>query len=496
MKKTAFSFLLLAGMLLLAGCQKEGRIGGKDAIRFTAAATPGTKTAYSGVTNNTGVERIDWVEWNDQTGKGDIIRIYSDKAEHRLHSGQHWADYVIKNVTASGAQSKGKIDNVPGDGTGNGLVWGAKGEYRFTAVYPNLDCTDGAEGVIEATIPQNQAIDVTGRAPFHPDMNLAVMTAFLKTQTTVDGEGEPIQLEFTPAFTAFEFSFDSDITLDIQSFALKSTGTGTPISGPYGIKHNGSPDYSCASAEGRVINANFSSRLQVSSGHPISFVVFALPQELSGLYIEFTVKGTDWDAAQTRRLYLNYKDGTPVTFGPLAKHKISGTIQGTWCFKYITLEGKAIDWDENDIELISDKLPQATQFAVQGVKNIYDLHDQDDDFKDDRQTWVLGNKTAKVSFKVFSPLGGRYKIKPFVKKENGTIAEGNDGFIVDGTLAGPLAADKSTKVEFTVKADGAGRGDKLFFMTYVEGSDGTIYSLDSETQLFDMRGYHYFVVSE
>ena len=48
MKKARIPFLLLAGVLLLAGCQKEGRIGGNDAINFSAVSNPGTKTVYGG----------------------------------------------------------------------------------------------------------------------------------------------------------------------------------------------------------------------------------------------------------------------------------------------------------------------------------------------------------------------------------------------------------------------------------------------------------------
>lgn len=72
MKKARILFLLLAGVLLLAGCQKEGKIGGKDAIRFTASSNPGTKTEYTGVYDG-GIERIYW-------NMDDPIRIFTSKA--------------------------------------------------------------------------------------------------------------------------------------------------------------------------------------------------------------------------------------------------------------------------------------------------------------------------------------------------------------------------------------------------------------------------------
>ena len=498
MKRTRFFFLLLAGVLLLAGCQKEGKVGGKDAIRFAAASTPGTKTAYSGVETD-GVERIDWVGMVG-TEVGDVIRIYSDVAEHRYNQGQHWADYVIKDVTTSGAKSEGKIDNVPGDGTGNGLVWDEPGDYEFYAVYPNLASENGASGVLSASIPQSQSINMSGSI-HTPDMSYAVMTAFQKVTTTQSGEGGVVNLDFTPAFTAFEFSFDSDITLDIQSFSLQSATTGTPIAGKYVVKfENGQPVYDCSEATGRVVDATFSARTQVSPGTPTKFTVFALPQDLKGLSIVFTVKAPDWDAAETRTLKLNYKDGSPVEFGACLKHKISGTMQGSWNFKYITLNGVAAEWTDDDIDVATNDTPQSSQFVVSGVQNVYQIHGEDEQYKDLRQTWVLGSNTATVSFKVFSPVNGTYEVRPFVKKADNTIVEGSDGFTIGGgNLSGYIGGTGhehyATKVEFTVKVDGADPGDQLFFKTFVTNG-GVTQSLDSETQLYDIRGYHYFVEVE
>ena len=34
---------------------------------------------------------------------------------------------------------------------------------------------------------------------------------------------------------------------------------------------------------------------------------------------------------------------------------------------------------------------------------------------------------------------------------------------------------------------------KLWFNVTVTATDGEVYNIDSETQLYDMRGYHYFV---
>ena len=165
------------------------------------------------------------------------------------------------------------------------------------------------------------------------------------------------------------------------------------------------------------------------------------------------------------------------------------------------MNGEAVDWTEETITTNSNETPQSTQFAVTGagIKNVYELHKTEAN-KVYRQTWVLGENTANVSFKIFSPVGGEYKIKPYVKKADGTIVEGEEGFTITGDLTGDIGIagqeHVATKVKFTVAANGAANGDQLFFVTTVKDTDDVLYNLDSETQLFDSRGYHYFMVND
>ena len=85
-------------------------------------------------------------------------------------------------------------------------------------------------------------------------------------------------------------------------------------------------------------------------------------------------------------------------------------------------------------------------------------------------------------------------------KADGTIVEGSTGFTVEGDLSGNIGTagqdHVATKVNFTVTANGAANGDQLFFKTTVKDENGAIYNLDSETQLYDTRGYHYFMVND
>ena len=499
MKRARLLFLLLAGILLLAGCQKEGRIGGNDAINFSAVSNPGTKTVYGGEYANNR-ELIKWLE-NDE------IRIFSDKSEHRYHEGQHWADYVIKSVSNSGVVSKGVIDNVPGDGTGNGLIWKEAGDYKFFAIYPPTDCEDGYKGKFNVYMPNRQVINLTGRAPFTPGMDYAVMTAAKKITTTQDGEGPAINMDFEPAYTAFEFTFTSDIPVQINSMVLYTEipegGNPIPIAGQYTVEYDDDLNVSYkTNSTTAVIPVTFTGNApKVSSDNAFTFSVFALPVDITNLVVSLVVKGEDWEAPQQRKLRLFYKNGNPVVFAGCLKHQIKATIQGSFNFKSITLNGEPVDWTEEKITLQSHDTPQATQFSVtgDGIKNVYQLHNSDGN-QVYRQTWVLGDKTANVYFKIFTPLGGTYTIKPYVKKADGTIVEGSTGFTVEGDLSGSIGTTGqdhvATKVNFTVAANGAANGDQLFFKTTVKDESGAIYNLDSETQLYDTRGYHYFMVND
>ena len=157
MKKIVIIALLAAGTFLLAGCQKGLFDGDKSSVRFTAVSSEvGTKTAYSNdVTTVDGkkYERIDWK-------KDDKIRIWSDVAVHRYNEDQHWADYIITaDGTPHGRYSSASLaeqnmNNVPGDGTGNGLVWDAAGDYCFFALYPApaSETVDGSGGVLPCYI--------------------------------------------------------------------------------------------------------------------------------------------------------------------------------------------------------------------------------------------------------------------------------------------------------------------------------------------------------
>lgn len=314
-------------MLALTGCQKEKWLGGKDAIRFAVGA-PGSKAAYSGIVTD-GKERIDWAE-------GDVIRIYSDKSKHRIVENRYWSDYVIKNPrtnASNAAESLADIDNVPGDGTGNGLVWNAPDTYHFYAVYPSNASSDALgphNGEISLDIPETQAFSVKGNVSQY-----GFMTAFQSMTTTVEGEGGVVNLPFDPAFTAFEISIRSaGEAVGLKEFRLYSgagDGTGNTLSGKYTVKYaaDGTKTFVASSDADEIfdyISVNLTG--QVAPATPedptaekqyLTFTVLAMPLAQNNLSVSFT---TSQDV--TRSLPLKYSTGGFVPFAAGQKHKIYG----------------------------------------------------------------------------------------------------------------------------------------------------------------------------
>ena len=481
-------FLLLAGAtLLVAGCNKQNPFGGNysrkagDPVVFgVGSGNMDTRTVYGEVDNTTHIQAINWVA-------GDKIRVYSPDAKRASWDmPEHWADYSVNPI--SGTLNKGTLSNVGPVG----LAWADAGNHTFYSVYPAPGASEVAEpqgtrGVFNFTMPATQLVT--------DEMEYAFMTAAATENAGVDGDA--VELDFYPAFTAFEFTLKADQKLTLKNFTLSAADGNPALAGAFKVTYTGTtPAYTCTGTDMAVSIASMGNDAVIDVDAPFTFKVFCLPQALKGLKIKFTVRGEGWTADETRSLTLNKADGTPVEFAPRKIHKISGTMQGAYNFKYITLEGQAVDWEAVVVTETSDKLPQASQFHVSGVHNVYELHNNDEG-KKLRQTWVLDGETATVNFKIFSPEGGSWEIVP-----QGAV----DKFTVTGELSGEIndrateETSGATKVTFTVaeKSDTAA-GDQIWFKTYVytgPNKTGDKLSLDSETQLYDLRGFHYFRVDD
>lgn len=346
MKNSRILILLAAGTLLLAGCQKNGLFSGIRAVEFTATANyaAGTKTEYSGL-NASGtavqsgqVERIDWTP-------GDKIRIWSDKAEDRYHTGRYYADYKIwGEIITNGIRSEvSRIvnadiddpDNDPGvpdpqaseNDNVNGLVWEADGPYSFWAIYPNTGTISGNTNSVTYSIPGSQAANAEGK----PNMDYAFMLA---AKTGV-AKGAAVDLDFYPAFTAFEISISADTrnAADIQltSVEVQSDAT-TPLAGDVtaNVAAAGASTYEVASGA-NTISYTFPDNTIIATGtdaEPVTFTIFAVPQTIKGMTLVFALgDGTTKTAKLTQGA-----DKQLISFDACKKHRLYGIAmpEGDW----------------------------------------------------------------------------------------------------------------------------------------------------------------------
>ena len=372
MKKTMTYLLLLAGTLLLAGCQKEGRFGSdKSLIHFSAATRPETKTAYGAeetVTENE-IKRVVWqsIDWEN----GDVLRIFSNKAVDRYHSDKKYADYKVVNAAAGSSStnpSTARLINAnivyndqgidPGvsnpsaeeNDNVNGLLWGEHGVYDFYGIYPVTDCTDGATGKLNGTIGADQGTgDLAVNMPIY-----GYLTAASRVTTTEDGKGPStgVKLYFDPAFTAFEVavkSADEEIGINAVRLVSRSTALSGAFSLLYAYNEEDSKFTRTPSCPALVKDVNdyvgltYKPAETISTTKTLTFTLFALPQDLTDLELQFTLSN-----GQTRYLALSDENGVPVEFGACKKHKIYTLAMPTGEWK-LYLESEVKDWEMDSL---------------------------------------------------------------------------------------------------------------------------------------------------
>ena len=353
MKKTALFLLLAAGTLALAGCQKAGLLNGESAIRFAAvSSSAGTKTAYSGSETADGSKYFERIDWK----AGDKIRIWSDVATHRSVSGQHWADYKI---AADGTQGAGSASDpayyshasLVNDGA-NGLVWGAATDYTFRAIYPARAISSDATSVTAAcSIPASQTVTIASGVGA-PDMSYAFMDGTGTTTTSSAGQGNPVTLLFSPAFTAFEITLRSkDQTLYLGSFSIQSDG-GSPVAGDFTIDFGSATDKYVPSSTAGATQSQITVPLgdvALTSTADFKFTVLALPEALGDLSITFNAKDDPTATTYTARTLKLQKSGAYIPFAACAKHRIYGLALDVETWTILTVNGDNLNWDEETV---------------------------------------------------------------------------------------------------------------------------------------------------
>ena len=504
--------LLSAGLLLsLTGCQKGTGVdnAGKKA-RFSASTGYETRTAYSGVRDeNKKIERIDWTS-------GDQIMVWSDNATVRPQGTPYFtgndklAVYSIGTITSSDEKSVATIE----DRLDSGLLYPDGNQTcQFWGVYPASAVTASPENntvsltiSAEQQLAANENTATTADNPYVdyvPNMNQAYMLAYVSGAK----EGASVELPFKTAFTDFEFNITTALESDVTVTAIEITSATTAVSGGFTASFsNGKWSYSIAqdaalSAKAILPNGGFT----INAQNPkLSLNVFALPQDLTNLKVTFYTS----DGNKTLKL-LDKDKTTWLTFAGTKKHRLNGIILPSgWTFSYITMDLQVLEWEAKDLTGKSEEFPQSTQFSVTGAKNGRDDLSQGETA---RQKWYFKpGETVTVAFKVMLPAGGTWELVPMGGEEGNAVAADASLFTIknvspgEGTvetnLYGPIGTSGSTDVKLEITYNGTDtQPHSFYFLTYVysgANKTGEKYSLDSETQLYDLgRGYHTFYVN-
>ncbi len=507
--------LLGAGIILsLAGCQKgntPGETTGKT-VKFNATSgSIDTRAVFSGDGTGTATddfgrkilshERINWE-------KGDQVMIASDYAT--VYGGTNkYATYTVFNVTPSGDLSYATLEEKDTDEL---FFIEGQDSYKFWSVYPasaGFGRMLQEQHKVEYRISQRQAPfgapvvsnhtikgkDVT-LTTLAPDLTReAVMLAAAENQT----EQAKVELKYYPAFTAFEFTLNSrDVEQGIKQVVL-TTAEGKALCGTVvaSVEPEGRSTFSDIAyyPDGKLIYT-FPENSLISPTKYLTFTVLALPEDVKGLTLEFTMN----DGTVTRAKLQNKADHSPMEFAACKKHCLRGiAVPGGW--KFLWLDINVMEWTEIETTQSNDHAVQATQFAVSGASNLRELKDavnKVDANKDYRQCWGFApGETVTVKYKIMMPDTGTWEVEKFGDTGDFTVtvtsSASEDAVTPTGNkYSGALVAG-STYITMTITST-ATTMKTLYFKT--TASDGTSnFSLDSETQLYDMRGYHYFIVN-
>lgn len=529
MKKISKMILLGAGILLtLAGCQKgttTNDLTGK-AVRFgVTSGALSTRTAFTGEGTQDGTkvdefgrkiltwERLSWAA-------GDQIMVASDKATVYQTPSVKYATYTVGTITDDGNKSYATLKEKDSN---EELYFNENETYKFWGVYP-ASVGDGtklvnaqAEFAVSASqAPSGDAVKTTveGKSitltTLPADMTQAVMLGAAENQTSSN-----VELEFYPAFTAFEFTLNSLTSDLILKELILTTAEGKSLAGTVevnAIKTGGTTfastdNYGITYPDDTKVTYSFPDDTKITKDDYLTFTVYALPETINGLTLEFHLGE---DGSEIQKATLKYQ-GNPIEFAACKKHCLRGiAVKGGWNFKYLTLDIDVLKWVDIESEISSGDGVQATQFNIKGADSLRELKDAAVDAdsslsptqkaeakeanKAYRQWWVFpAGNTVTVTYKIMMPLVGTWEVEPLGDTDSFTVTS-STGALTGNLLAGADAS--ATYITLTITSNVAAPTQKsLYLKTSVTADNGETYNLDSETQLYDMRGYHYFVVN-
>ena len=391
----AITVLVLA--LAVSACNKFG--SDLRQIRFSAVSYPEsemgkTRTAYSGspaTVNNKYVERIDWQS-------GDEVLIASDVAQ--TPGGVSSAVYSISGITPDTANQKSEGDITPVNG--NGLQWGdgdGDGPYRFMGVYPSTATINTSNGTVSGmSIPDTQDVDATRMEMTETNGNVTNVTylpnmsnAWMLADRVGVSKGADVELQFYPAFTAFEFNIlcqdaSANDRVYIRSFTLSSASL--DIWGSYSAAlavDGGSVFTLPTEGNNKSITVIFDNPVEVSGSKSVTFTLFTLPRNLNDLSISITASRETQQGTFTRKLALKNSniqsnDGF-ITFDACKKHRILALSMPDGDFRLI-FDFQVAEWElaTNDPYEYESPLPA----KIKSCDATYRRFDSDDDFVTER----------------------------------------------------------------------------------------------------------------
>ena len=216
------------------------------------------------------------------------------------------------------------------------------------------------DGKASFTIPAAQQMK-SGATATEGEGNAAVTTVTLPADMSnawmfacVEGaqSGKNVELNFYPAFTAFELTFEGDAdyegNITVTQVDLISD---SPLAGSVEatLKPEGASTYACtASGEPPyTLSCTLPKGSVVSAKDRIVLTVFALPQDIAGLKLCFHVT---IDGEETTFTGTLSKGGQSITFGACKKHRIKGVaVPGNlWKIFYAPGIIEADQWVEVD----------------------------------------------------------------------------------------------------------------------------------------------------
>ena len=343
-------FFILAALLMFTACEMNDPLGngiGKP-VRFTVNTYyengPRTRTSYSGqfYGESPRYERIDWVN-------SDLLYVWAQLADVSADG-----NFKVTSHAVDAENEQNSIAQV--ESYGDPLCWLNYGVHTFYALYPS-PVTEGVNAskvtlnkdVITGTIPATQTVSAaSGSKVFEPDMNYAYMWA----ATTADYR-EAVPLDFKPLMTAFEISVKpADATpFQLASFVLSTDDESPYIAGDFTAKVSAdlaTCPVTTVTNGSRTITVDLGN-VEVSETAPVTFTIFALPQELTHLTMQFNVVG-----GITKKLDLKQRasESEPyefVTFEAGKKYRITnlavpGSDGWTYTLEEVTT-GAAMDLD-------------------------------------------------------------------------------------------------------------------------------------------------------